>query len=183
MKLDFDLKKSIKSERIKYRKNLYDRIINFIGLVCLCGLVLILPGLVLIFLGFSSDVIGINEIFQISFGFILVGFGIFLIRNYTIIDKLYRIRGINKENNFNLIKEIIEEYDLELIYEDSNYVIAMTYSLINWKKRILIIFDQQDILVNSTYLGRHNLSSPLFFKGNFKELNIVKYKINKTNAI
>lgn len=105
------------------------------------------------------------------------------------IDRLKRIQGTLKEQNRELIKEVIEQLGWTIQFHNQDFTIASPpWSLFsaNWGRQVVILYDKGDILINSTTYGLHDLKSPFHWFGNRKlERQLIEgfeQKVKTTNC-
>ena len=117
----------------------------------------------------------------------LIGTGFLTISGFKT-DKLIRVRGLNQEANRKLVLETIEELNWDVNINNKNIVIVTpsTDYLFNGGRQVTIIFDQMDILLNSTAYGFLGGISPMHFVSNGSIVRqirkIFEQKINKNGA-
>jgi len=104
------------------------------------------------------------------------------------LDRLKRIQGTLKEQNRELIKEVIEQLGWTIQHHNQQLTIASPpWSIFsaNWGRQVVILYDKSDILINSTTYGLHDLKSPFHWFGNKKlERQLIdgfEQKIKTTN--
>ncbi|WMI68237.1 hypothetical protein [Mangrovimonas sp. YM274] len=124
---------------------------------------------------------------SILFGLSIILSGLLL---YSIIniDRLKRINGILKNNNQQAIKNLTEKLGWTLQIHNQKVSILSppgNWFSINWTKQIVVIYDRQDILINSTsYGGLNEMKSHMDWFGNRKLEKVLKnyfeYEIKKT---
>ena len=112
---------------------------------------------------------------------ILIGF--LFIRRLLEVDKLERISGIDFKRNRSVIREIVHQTDWEVIDDNQNYLLAnLPTGPWAWRRQLFILFDQRDILINSTTFGLHDLKSPFHYLGNKKATEYIIRGFNEKLA-
>jgi len=112
----------------------------------------------------------------------------FLLYSVLNLNKLRRVPGVSKELNIELTTEIAGKLGWKIITRDQQLLIAnpsgRRFSS-NWGRQVVIIYDKQDVLINSTYYGLHDFKSPFHWFGNRKlERQLIERfeeNIKKTN--
>ncbi|HET8810455.1 MAG TPA: hypothetical protein VFM65_09360 [Flavobacteriaceae bacterium] len=110
-------------------------------------------------------------------GGILFGGLIFL--SVVNIDKLKRISGISEEKNRQIIKKKAKQLGWKILNEDENLMEFGFHDLTNWRRQVIVIFDQKDILINSTAYGLFDLKSPFHWFGKRSSENSLIREINE----
>jgi len=99
---------------------------------------------------------------------LISGFLIFTIVN---LDKLNRINGILKEENRQIIKLLAHKFNWTIqINNDRIIVLTIPWNWLSsdWGRKITMIYDKRDILINITSYGMNNLKSPFHWFANRK---------------
>ena len=168
MKFDkVDITKSKKKKRL-IRKNWFvELILDYTLYLIFIGILPFLTGKYF----FERIEIG-EKIFipSLLFGIALLisGFMIFTIVN---LDKLNRIKGVLKDENRQIIELLAGKFNWT-IQKNNERIIVLTipwnWLSSDWGKKITVIYDKKDILVNITSYGMNNLKSPFHWFTNRK---------------
>jgi hypothetical protein len=168
-----DLKKSKQNDRIIRRTWWIERIVDF-----LTDSVLVLPFPLISGIVFFDQVEGGDHVVgaSIFFGISLILGGLLL---YSLIkgDNLKRIEGALKNHNRQIIKELSEKHGWNLqVHSQQLSVLSPSWSLglMYWGRQLVVIYDRQDILINVTSYGIHDMKSPFHWFGNRKIERTVK---------
>jgi len=144
-----DIPKSKQKERVVRKTWLIEPIFDFLTYVILVGAYPFLSGL------FFFDQLEKRN--YLDSAFILFGLSLILggLLLYSIInlDRLKRISGILKERNRKAIKDLTENLGWNLqVHNQQISVLSPPWSWFstNWGRQIVVIYDRQDILINST---------------------------------
>jgi hypothetical protein len=168
-----DIPKSKQKGRVVRKTWLIEPIVDFLTYVVLVGAYPFLSGF------FFFDQLEKKEHLvgaSVLFGLALILGGLLL---YSIInlDRLKRISGTLKDRNRQAIKDLTEKLGWTLqIHNQQVSVISPPWSWLstNWGRQVVVIYDRQDILINSTSYGLHDTKSPFHWFGNRKLEQIVK---------
>lgn len=168
-----DISNSKQKERVVRKTWLIEPILDFLTYVVLVGAYPILSGF------FFFDQLEKKEHLvgaSVLFGLALILGGLLL---YSIInlDRLKRINGVLKDENRQAIKILTEKLGWTLqIHNQQVSVLSPPWSWLstNWGRQVVVIYDRQDILINSTSYGLHDIKSPFHWFGNRKLEQIVK---------
>ena len=138
----------------------------------------IIYGVIVGFLPFSSGLFFIGhlknhkDLFIVSILFLVaLAFCGLLFYSVITLDRLKRINGTLKEQNRAFVKEVIGQLGWSIQYHNQQLTIASPpWSILsaNWGRQVVIIYDREDILVNSTTYGLHDIKSPFHWFGNRK---------------
>ncbi len=96
-------------------------------------------------------------------------------------DKLKRIRGNHREANRKLINEILTELEWNIDLHNQGLTIATPSAeyLFNGGRQVTIIYDRNDILINSTTYSFFSGVSPLHFVSNGSLVRQLQRKFEK----
>jgi len=168
-----DIPKSKQKGRIIRKTWLIEPIFDFLTYVVLVGAYPLLSGLFFFDQLKKGDyIIGASVLFGLAL--ILGGLLLYSIIN---LDRLKRISGTLKDRNREAIKNLTEKLGWNLkIHNQQVSVLSPPWSWFstNWGRQIVVIYDRQDILINSTSYGLHDLKSPFHWFGNRKLEKIIK---------
>ena len=168
-----DIPKSIQKGRVIRKTWLIEPILDFLYYVVLVGACPLFSGFFfLIQLEKGDYLVSASVLFGLSL--ILGGLLIYSIVN---LDKLKRINGSMKERNQQIIKKLVEQFGWTLkIHSQQLSILSLPWSWLStyWGRQIIVIYDLQDILINSTTYGLHDIKSPFHWFGNRKLERIVK---------
>ena len=129
-------------------------------------------------LKFYSDLTK-NEPFGISLFLLILSLLFFIGVIYSIrnIYSTKRIKGIHKNKNRVLISEIIKRNNWNVLEENKKMTI-ITFSwkdgVTDWGKRLTILYDKKDILVNCISFGLFSSPSPFHWFANKRKVNKLK---------
>jgi hypothetical protein len=92
---------------------------------------------------------------------------------YSVLNlgRLKRLKGLSKEENREIVKEIIERFGWKVRQDNRDMIIAgpkWRWGHWNGGRDVSIIYDRTDILINSTTYGNHDIRSPFHWFGNRK---------------
>ena len=168
-----DISKSKQKGRVVRKTWLIEPIFDFLTYVVLVGAYPILSSF------FFFDQLEKKEHLvgaSVLFGHALVLGGLLL---YSIInlDRLKRINGALKDQNRRAIKDLTEKLGWTLqIHNQQVSVLSPPWSWFstNWGRQVVVIYDRQDILINSSSYGLHDIKSPFHWFGNRKLEQMVK---------
>ena len=164
--------------RVIRNKWLLGQVLDFLTYVILIGFFPILSALFLLDQIENGDyIVGAITLFSISL--IFSGLILYSILN---LDRLKRIHGTHREQNRERIKNLAEELGWTLqIHNQKVSVVSPPWSLLstNWGRQIVVIYDRQDILINSTSYGLHDFKSPFHWFGNRKLERIITEEFEK----
>jgi len=168
-----DIPKSKQKGRVVRKTWLIEPIVDFFTYTVLVGIYPFLSGF------FFFDQLEKKEYLvgaSILFGLALILGGLLL---YSILnlDRLKRINGTLKDQNRKAIKNLTESLGWTLqIHNQQVSVLSPPWSWFstNWGRQVVVIYDRQDILINSTSYGLHDMKSPFHWFGNRKLEKIVK---------
>jgi hypothetical protein len=173
-----DIPKSKQKERVVRKTWLIEPIIDFFSYVVLVGAYPILSGFFFFDqLEKKDHLVGASILFGLAF--ILGGLLLYSILN---LDRLKRLNGELKDRNRQAIKDLTEKLGWTLqIHNQQVSVISPPWSWLstNWGRQVVIIYDRQDILINSTSYGLHDMKSPFHWFGNRKLERIVMDNFEK----
>lgn len=173
-----DIPKSKREGRVVRKTWLIEPIVDFLTYVVLVGAYPFLSGFFFFDQLEKGDyLVGASILFGLSL--ILGGLLLYSIIN---LDRLKRISGTLKERNREAIKDLTEKLGWNLqIHNQQVSVLSPPWSWFstNWGRQIVVIYDRQDILINSTSYGLHDLKSPFHWFGNRKLERIVKDNFEK----
>lgn len=149
-----DLEKSIQKQRLIYKMSFgtfFIRVFdNYLWII-----LILLPIAVILN---KQNNIGFKGILFFSVCQILLIVGLYFV------NKLVVIEGTNQAENRKKIISIVGEKFPKLKIDDTGQRIIrakIDTGLIKWGKKITIIFDEQNIFINCTTLGRDNMKSPI----------------------
>jgi len=168
-----DIPKSKQKGRVVRKTLLIEPLIDFLTYVVLVGAYPILSGF------FFFDQLEKKEHLVpalILFGLAIILGGLLL---YSIInlDRLKRINGALKDQNRQAIKNLTENLGWTLqIHNQQVSILSPPWNWFstNWGRQVIVIYDRQDILINSTSYGLHDIKSPFHWFGNRKLEQIVR---------
>jgi len=87
------------------------------------------------------------------------------------LNKLKRIQGGLKKQNRNSILTLSEKLGWEILRHNQKMAIlkpSWSIASLDWGQQIVVLFDRQDILINSTTYGLHDIKSPFHWFVNRK---------------
>ncbi len=99
----------------------------------------------------------------------------FLFYAIITINRLTRVNGLVKDQNRDLVKEVIEKLGWSIQYHNQQLTIASPkWSIFsaNWGRQVVILYDKQDLLINCTTYGLHDIKSPFHWFGSRKNEQI-----------
>jgi hypothetical protein len=173
-----DILKSKQKERVIRKTWLIEPILDFLTYVVLVGAYPFISGLFFFDQLEKGDyLVGASILFALSL--ILGGLLLYSIIN---LDRLKRISGTLKERDRETIKDLTEKLGWNLqIHNQQLSILSPPWSWLstNWGRQIVVIYDRQDILINSTSYGLHDLKSPFHWFGNRKLERIVRDNFEK----
>ncbi len=173
-----DISKSKQKERVFRKTWLIEPILDFLTYVVFVGAYPFLSGLFFFDQLEKGDyLVGASILFSLSL--ILGGLLLYSIIN---LDRLKRISGTLKERNRETIKNLTEKLGWNLqIHNQQLSILSPPWNWLstNWGQQIVVIYDRQDILINSTSYGLHDLKSPFHWFGNRKLERIVRDNFEK----
>jgi hypothetical protein len=125
---------------------------------------------------------------SLLFGITLL-ISVFMICTIVNLDKLNRIKGVLKDENRQIIELIADKFNW-IVQTNNERIIVLTipWNLLSsdWGRKITVIYDKKDILVNITSYGMNNLKSPFHWFTNRKlEKKLIenfKVEIKKRHA-
>ncbi|WGF94014.1 hypothetical protein [Aequorivita marisscotiae] len=168
-----DIPKSKQKGRVIRKTWLIEPIFDFLTYVVLVGAYPLLSGLFFFDQLENGDyIIGASVLFGLAL--ILGGLLLYSIIN---LDRLKRISGTLKDGNREAVKNLTEKLGWTLQIHNQQVSIlspAWSWFSTNWGRQIVVIYDRQDILINSTSYGLHDLKSPFHWFGNRKLEKIIK---------
>ena len=100
------------------------------------------------------------------------------------IDKLYRIPGVSKNMNRKIVLEVAEELDwinLKHTQHISVFSKKWTWTSWHWGRRLIVIYDRNDVLINCISYGHYELKSPFHHWIDRRTINKWKKKILQKN--
>jgi hypothetical protein len=110
---------------------------------------------------------------------VLISFCLFLLIGIYFINCLVVIDGVNlEENRTKIIKLIQEKYpELQVDGSGQNIISCRKQAgITTWGKQITVIFDNNQMLINLTTLGRNNIKSPFHALFNNMKMRSLKSK-------
>ena len=121
---------------------------------------------------FFEQVESDNNLFieSLLFGISLLISGL-LIYSIINLNRLRRINGTLKDKNLQIIEQLAEKLDWTLHTHNQRITILTlpwNWLSTDWGRKITVIYDRQDILINITSYGTHNLKSPFHWFENKK---------------
>lgn len=167
------ISKSIEKGKIIRKTRLSESIYDFLAYAFLIGA-----------FPFSSGLFFLQKLengYNIVNPSVLLGISIFfgglLLYSVINLNRLKRIKGIAKAQNQQAIKKVAKKHGWKL--DSHNHRISIISLPWNWLstnfgREIFIIYDQQDILINTTTYGQYQSKSPLHWFGNRKTEKIIK---------
>ena len=168
-----DIPKSKQKGRVIRKTWLIEPIFDFLTYVVLVGAYPLLSGLFFFDQLENGDyIIGASVLFGLAL--ILGGLLLYSIIN---LDRLKRISGTLKDGNREAVKNLTEKLGWTLQIHNQQVSIlspAWCWFSTNWGRQIVVIYVRQDILINSTSYGLHDLKSPFHWFGNRKLEKIIK---------
>ncbi|MES2650102.1 MAG: hypothetical protein V4663_00105 [Bacteroidota bacterium] len=169
MKPRLDLQKSIQKRRLIYKKTpLF--FFNFLLNNLLWLFLLVIPILLA-----SNPKNNVPPVIII----ILVLFMLFILSGMYFTNTLLLIRSSSlAENRKQMIRLIQEKFPKLLINHTGQNVISCKRNtgLFNWGSQITIIFNDADILINLTTIGRHEIKSPFHALFNYLKMKQLSKK-------
>jgi len=85
-------------------------------------------------------------------------YSVILLSSVLNVNKLKRIKGSSKDQNIEFTREIFEQLDLEILKKDDQLTLGRHKS--NSLRQIVVLYDNQDILLNSTTYVLYDYKSP-----------------------
>lgn len=173
-----EITKSKQKRRVIRKTWLIEPIFDFLTYVVLVGAYPILSGFFFFDqLEKKDHLVGAS----ILFGLALILSGLLL---YSIInlDRLKRIKGALKDQNRQAIKNMTDKLGWTLqVHNQQVSVLSPPWSWLstNWGRQVVVIYDRQDILINSTSYGHHDMKSPFHWFGNRKLERIIMDNFEK----
>ncbi len=162
-----NIPKSKQKGRVVRKTCLIEPIVDFLTYVVLVGAHPILSCFFLFDqLEKKEHLVGASILFGLAL--ILGGFLLYSIIN---LDRLKMINGDLKDQNRQAIKNLTESIGWTLqIHNQQVSVLSPPCSSFstNWGRQVVVIYDRQDILINSTSYGLHDMKSPFHWFGNRK---------------
>ena len=162
-----DITKSKQNERLIRKEWLFEIILDFALYLFFIGFLPLIAGYY-----FLDQLENGNHIFLASslFGISLLLSGL-LIYSIINLNRLRRISGALKEENRQAIERLADKLNWTL--QTNNQQIAVltlpwNWLSTDWGRKITVIYDRQDILINITSYGMHNLKSPFHWFENRK---------------
>lgn len=171
-----NLKESKAKGRVVQNKWLIHRIFDLLIYLIIIG---IFPFISSHFLVNQLDK-GNNLFSAILFFLISIFIGGFLLYTILTFDRLKRIGGLDKDKNREIVKKMAERLNWNMVIDNKHMTIASlpwNYLSSNWGRQIIIIYDRQDLLVNSISYGLFHIRSPFHWFGDRKLENIILEEI------
>lgn len=175
-----DIQKSIDKNKVIRKTWLLVKIIDFFGSVVLVCSFTFLSGLVLTFKIKSSE----DLVEPIMIFFIPLIFGELLCYSLLKLDRLKRIKGVSKEQNREIIKGLFENLGWTIFNHNQKMTLAVppwSWCSTNWGQQVIVIYDHNDILINCTTYGLHDIKSPFHWFGNRKRERKIIIGFEKQN--
>ena len=119
-------------------------------------------------------------------GFLIVAFliALWLLVGLLLLNKLVVVKGTNPLDNRKLIIQILNNKFPKLKLDDSGQLIIrydLKTGLFNWGKRITVIFQDENIYLNITTLGRYDIKSPFHSVFHYLTLKSIAKQFNERN--
>lgn len=160
MKPRLDLQKSIKRQRLIYRKTpLF--FLNLLLNNAIWVLLLVAP---ILLISNPKNNIGVLGVF------ILTPFILFLCAGMYFINTLVLIQGSNLEDNRKRIIQLARDKFPDMTIDETGKNIILLKrktGFTTWGKQLTIIFTDKNVLINSATIGRHELKSPFHSISNY----------------
>lgn len=170
---NIDISKSKQKGRVVRKTWIIDLTRDIIVYLCIVGGILITASLFFIDqLEKKEHLLGAS----VYFGLAII-YGALMFFSILSLDRLKRINGVKKNQNRQAIIDLTEKLGWNLhIHNQQVSVLSPPWTrfLTNWGRLVVVIYDRQDILINSTSFGRHDVKSPFHWFGNRKTEGIVK---------
>jgi hypothetical protein len=168
-----DVEKSIKNQKV-YRKNwIIEKVIDF-----LINLIFILSFPFIAFINWKRS-LNTDGILFSTFLFIIALFlALLFFFAWLNINKLRKVKGISPKENKALIATILEEFEWELYRNNIQFAqasIDWNWSSFDYGKELVVIYENDNILINCVSFGRGDIK--LFshwFINRKKENEIIK---------
>ncbi len=177
MSIRINVKKSIQKERLIFKPNweyILEKafeIIVYVGWTIMTILLLLNPKN-------SFNSIGI---------IIIISINILLLISWYYIYKLLKIKVSNIEKNRNVLVDILKKRFPELSINDNGLNILRSKKSngsFSWGKSLIVFFEESQILINLTTLGRYENKSPLHSILNYLKLKSIEKEFKrKMNSI
>jgi len=169
-----DITKSKQNDRLIRKEWLVEIILDFTLYLIFIGFLPLIAGSY-----FLEQLENGNHIFiaSILFGISLLIGGL-LIYSIINLNRLRRISGTLKEKNRQSIKRLADKLDWTLQTHNQRItVLTLPWNWLStdWGRKITVIYDRQDILINITSYGMHNIKSPFHW---FENRKLVKKLID-----
>lgn len=171
-----DILKSKQKERLIQNNPLFETITDYIIYTVFVGVCLVISFFFFEMILKNENIIITSAIFLLTL--ILTGH---LIYSIIHLDRLTRIEGKDRQINRQVVEKLSNLLDYRLIKHNQNVSILIppwNWKSNNWGRRVVIVFDEKDILINSTTYGMHGIKSPFHWVKNreIEELIIDEFK-------
>jgi hypothetical protein len=174
-----DIEKSKETDRVCIRISIIEYIIN---IFFYSAFLAAFPFISTMY--FYNEVAKDNYILSLSFIIVSYTSVIFLIFSLANNRNLKRIFGNTRIANHQKCTKVLRELDWKINVNKTDFIIANKgYDLAStdWGKQMVIIFDDQEILVNSIAFGRYSTTSPFHWFANRKRENKFIQKFLENN--
>ncbi|SFO02023.1 hypothetical protein SAMN04487989_1126 [Bizionia echini] len=173
-KISIDISKSKKTEKLVIRQWLINKLLDYLIPLTITGIFIFMSTMEL-----KSDLENSEPIaLTLTLSLITISIGIFVIYSLKNLYKLERIKGLSREQNSVIIKEIAEKNGWNI---STNNQQISTLNIpwensggLDWGKQLTIIYDKTDILVNCVSFGLHSTPSPFHWFTNKRKINKLK---------
>lgn len=167
---EIDISKSIEREKLVTKRWTLDRILE---ILVFCPFVIAWPLIasMIFFANTNSDQSGWSSLIflVLAFAFSIVFlFALFNLR------KLKRINGLSRGKNLGIIKKVVARKNWNLVWSTQQMALINFPnhpSFYNWGQQIIIVFDGNDVLINSMTFGLYSTPSPLHWFSNKAKIN------------
>jgi hypothetical protein len=177
MSFRIDVEKSIQKERLIFKPN-WESVLEKAFEIC-------------IYLGWTIMTIFLLQNPKNSFNLIgiivTISINILLLISWYYIYKLLKIKTSNLEKDRIVFVDILKERFPELSINDNGVNMLRskkTNGSLSWGKSLTVFFEENEILINFTTLGRYETKSPLHSISNYLKLKSVEKEFNrKINSV
>lgn len=160
-----DIEKSKVKNRLVTKTWMIEQILNFIFYAVLIVSFPFSSGLFL----FAQFKNGGNLFYVTILLIVTLLFSGLLLYSVLNLNKLRKIQGVSKEQNIEFTLEVVEQLGWKILTHDQQLIIANPsgrWFSSNCNRQIVLLYDNQDVLINITYYGLHDFKLPFHWFGN-----------------
>ena len=186
MRDQIDYKLSVEKDNLKIKTDYLRLFVDFIANISLIGLPIFGVWI------YVSRLLRTNTYYHhwteiIISGLFCIGWFTYLVIWLTNVNKFYKVRGIDKKVNRQIVAETLIEKKWHILHNNRDFIITFPEAgYFKTDQQVNILFSDNEILINVITFSWRNLKSPFFpFKNKKtrqKLIKILEDKINKNTA-